>query len=214
MNDALTKSSMTEAKLGADRLRDLEAAVRRVFSESNFHDADMRTIARQAGMGFNTIYKYFGDKEGLLFYFVRRWQDELADRVREHTDGLSEPSEKLRKVFWSFLDFYGRNPDVGRILYLTLPMTTWMQNETFSQRDLTETILGLVREAQAAGQLRADIPASLALDVLHGMIHRAFTMGVYRGGTSDLRTKAAGLFDLFWNGVGVDRSAGPNNRNI
>ena len=207
MNDVLTKSRITPARLGDNRLRVLEAAVRRVFSESNFHEADMRTIARLAGMGFNTIYKYFGDKEGLLFYFVRRWQDELADRVAEQTDGLNEPSEKLRKVFWSFLDFYGRNPDVGRILYLTLPMTTWMHNETFSQRDLTEKILGLVREAQAAGQLRPDIPASLALDILHGMIHRAFTMSVYRGGTSELRAITASLFDLFWNGVCVEASA-------
>ena len=212
MNDTLTKSRITQAKLGENRLRVLETAVRRVFSESNFHEADMRTIARQAGMGFNTIYKYFGDKEGLLFYFVRRWQDELADRVAEQTDGLTEPSEKLRKVFWSFLDFYGRNPDVGRILYLTLPMTTWMHNETFSQRDLTETILGLVREAQAAGQLRRDIPASLALDILHGMIHRAFTMSVYRGGTGDLRASTASLFDLFWNGVCVDGSQVRNSQ--
>ena len=207
MNDAVAKNRFTESRLGDDRLRALEAAVRRVFSESNFHEADMRTIARQAGMGFNTIYKYFGDKEGLLFFFVRRWQDELANRVAEQTDGLTEPSEKLRKVFWSFLDFYCRNPAVGRILYLTLPMTTWMHNETFSQRDLTATILGLVREAQAAGQLRRDIPASLALDILHGMIHRAFTMSVYRGGTNELRASTESLFDLFWNGVCVGASA-------
>lgn len=48
----------------------LEETVLDVFSKGDFHQADMRTIARKAGVSFETIYKYYGSKEKLLFSFV------------------------------------------------------------------------------------------------------------------------------------------------
>ena len=36
----------------------LEAAVLEIFSESDFHQANIRTVAKKAGVSFSTIYGY------------------------------------------------------------------------------------------------------------------------------------------------------------
>lgn len=189
------------AGLDPARLEVLEAPVRKIFSENDFHAADMRTIAREAGMGFNTIYKYFDGKEGLLFFFVRRWQRDLEVRLQDEVgDHLTGP-EPLRTVARVVLDYYEQHPDIGKILFLTLPMTTWMNNETFSQRALTGTLLDIIRRAQETGRVRADLPAVAILDLFMGAVHRSFTMWIYRGARPGLVNQASAIFDLFQSGI-------------
>ena len=183
------------------RLQALEKSVRKIFSENDFHAADMRTIARETGMGFNTIYKYFGDKEGLLFYFVRQWQNDLNEQVLEQINAATGGKDKLNLVLATFLDYYQNNQDIGKIFFLTLPMTTWMTSETFSQRALIDTVLAVIKQAQANSDIRDDIPAVAILDMLLGMIHRAFTMWIYRGAKPPLKSQAEVLFSLFWNAI-------------
>ena len=51
-------------------------------------------------MSLQTIYKYYGSKEPLLFASLDAWLDKLAARMIDHLQGLSDYKEKLRKVFW------------------------------------------------------------------------------------------------------------------
>jgi AcrR family transcriptional regulator len=180
----------------------LAAAVLRTFSDEDFHFADMRSIAKGAGVSFATIYKYFGDKEGLLFEFIGQWLGELADKVTEHLQGMEAPREKLRKVMFAHLDYYERNPAVGQIVFLTVPGKTWMKSSSFEQRALTTLLLTVVREAQQSRIIDTTIPAHLVLDLLFSMIHRAFTMWIYRGRSSSLTGQMDQLFRIFWRGLG------------
>lgn len=189
------------AGLDKERLARLESEVRKAFSENDFHAADMRTLAREAGMGFNTIYKYFGGKEGLLFYFVRRWQDGLNNDVSAAISRERDAAARLNTVVRMLLDYYEANPDIGKILFLTLPMTTWMSNESFAQRALINTVLTVIKDGQTQGVVRRDVPAVAILDMLLGMVHRAFTMWVYREGGPPLTAQAADLTALFRAGI-------------
>jgi len=101
----------------------------------------------------------------------------------------------------TFLGYYQANQDIGKIFFLTLPMTTWMTNETFSQRALIDTVLTIIKQAQIDGDVRDDIPSVAILDMLLGMIHRAFTMWVYRGPEPSLESQADVMFSLFWNAI-------------
>ena len=112
----------------------LEQAVMNIFSTSDFHKASIRDVAEHAGVSFTTIYKHYGSKERLLFTFVNIWMGKLTDRIEDHLHGIEDLKEKLRKVFWLHLDYYERNQGLGRILFMTLPMKTWMADETFDQK--------------------------------------------------------------------------------
>ena len=62
----------------------LEKAVLEIFSQSDFHKANIRDVARRAGVSFTTIYKHYGSKERLLFSFVDIWLGKLTERIIDH----------------------------------------------------------------------------------------------------------------------------------
>ena len=107
--------------------------------------ANIRTVAKKAGISFTTIYKHYGSKEGLLFAFLNDWLGVLTDRMVDHLQGIEDLKEKLRKFFWVQLDYYEKNPGVGRIIFMTVPITTWMTDKTFAQ----EKMIGLFMDNPA-----------------------------------------------------------------
>ncbi len=179
----------------------LEAAVLKVFSEEDFHRADMRSIAKTAGVSFETIYKYYGSKEKLLFTFVGEWLDELTEQAIRNIEGVEDLKEKIRILVWTQLEYYERNPEMAKILYLTVPYTAWMADDSFGQNRLVKIILDAIREGKRKGLLNPDARASLLLDVIYGIIRRSFIMWVYRGQTEAFTSQADSIFEVIWGGI-------------
>ena len=98
----------------------LEAAVKELFSQQDFHQVNMRSIAQKTGVGLNTIYMHYESKERLLFAFVNEWIQNLDSRLEEHLQGLEDVKERVRKTIWVILDFYEKNPDIGIIVVMTV----------------------------------------------------------------------------------------------
>lgn len=187
--------------LNQDVKQRLEAAVMEVFSTSDFHKASIRDIADNAGVSFTTIYKHFGSKERLLFAFVNFWMERLTDRIEDHLKGIEDLKEKLRKVFWLHLDFYERHEQLGRILFITLPMKTWMVDETFDQKRRVRLIIDVFKEGQRQGIINPHMRAGSLLDFLLGFIQRIFFMWIIRGQQEKLADEANGLFEMVWQGI-------------
>lgn len=172
-----------------------------IFSTEDFHKANMRTIAKKAGVSFSTIYKYYGSKENLLFAFVDKKMKVLTERMVDHLQGITNLKDKLRKVFWLQMDFYERNPELGRIIFMTVPMVTWMKDKTFKQKKLIGIWLETLRQGQNEGLLNSKVRAEDLLDFYYGLVQRSFFMWVYRGQTESLAGKASQLFEMVWRGL-------------
>lgn len=188
-------------RLRPDIHKRLESAVLEVFSESDFHKANIRAIARSAGVSFSTIYNYYDSKEGLLFAFLDIWLGKLTDRITDHLHGIENLKEKLRKVFWVQLDYYEKNPQVGRILFMTLPMKTWMADDTFQQKKMINLFLDVLRQGQKEGILNPNVRAGVLLDFMHGLVQRSFFMWVSRGQQESLAKQANILFEMVWRAI-------------
>ncbi|MDM8522362.1 TetR/AcrR family transcriptional regulator [Desulfococcaceae bacterium HSG8] len=179
----------------------LGTAVLEIFSNSDFHKANIRDIAKRAGVSFSTIYNYYGSKEGLLFAFVNIWLGELTDRITDHLQGIEDLKEKIRKVFWLQLDYYEKNVGLGKILFMTLPMKTWMADETFQQRKMVNLFLDVLREGQDEGILNPDVRAGVLLDFVLGIVQRSFFMWISRGQKGSLTGQANVLFEMVWRAI-------------
>jgi AcrR family transcriptional regulator len=188
-------------KLSPEAHRRLEAAVLEIFSGSDFHKANIRSVAKQAGVSFSTIYSYYGSKEGLLFAFVDIWLGKLTERITDHLQGIEDLKEKLRKVFWLQLDYYERNTGLGRILFMTLPMKTWMADETFRQPKMINLFLDALRQGQDQGILNPHVRAGVLLDFILGMVQRSFFMWISRGQKESLTGQANILFEMVWRAI-------------
>jgi AcrR family transcriptional regulator len=179
----------------------LEKAVLLIFSTSDFHKASIRDVADKAGVSFTTIYKHYGSKERLLFTFVNIWMGKLTDRIEDHLHGIEDLKEQLRKVFWLHLDYYERNQCLGRILFMTLPMKTWMADETFDQKKRVGLIIDVLRKGQEAGIINPNVRAGTLLDFMLGFIQRSFFMWIIRGRQESLVGEANNLFEMVWQGM-------------
>lgn len=181
--------------------RRIEAAVLDIFSESDFHRANMRTVAKKAGVSFSSIYKYYGSKEKLLFTCIDNCLSELNERMIDHLQGIENLKEKLRKVFWVQLDFYERNPNVGTILFLTIPYKKWMADKTFNQNKMINVFLDVARQGQKEEILKTDVRAGVLLDFMLGLVQRCFTMWIFRGKKESLSGNANVLFEMLWRAI-------------
>lgn len=187
----------------------LEEAVLDIFSHSDFHKANIRDVANRAGVSFSTIYKHYGSKERLVFAFVDVWLGKLTERIYDHLQGIEDLKEKMRKVLWLQLDYYERNPGLARIIFMTLPMNTWMADETFKQKKMIHLYLEVMRNGQKEGQLNPHVRAGVLLDFMLGTVQRAFTMWISRGQQGRLTDQASMLFEMVWRAIsnpGNDRN--------
>jgi AcrR family transcriptional regulator len=179
----------------------LEQAVLDIFSNADFHKANIRDVAKRAGVSFSTIYKYYGSKERLVFAFVDVWLGKLTERIVDHLFGIEDLKEKMRKVLWLQLDYYERNPHLGRILFMTLPMATWMADQTFQQKKMIHLYLDVLKKGQAEGILNPKVRAGTLLDFMLGLVQRSFVMWIQRGQQGSLTAQANVLFEMVWRGM-------------
>jgi AcrR family transcriptional regulator len=181
--------------------RRLENAVADVFSMGDFHKANMRAVAKKAGVSFSTIYANYKSKEGLLLAFVDAWMNELTERMIDHLQGIENLKEKVRKVFWVQLDYYERNPQIGKIIFMTLPMKTWMDDASFRQNKMFNLFLEVLRQGQKQGTLNPEVRTGVLLDFIFGLVQRSFIMWVFRGRKESLTGQATMLFEMVWRAI-------------
>ena len=179
----------------------LEAAALEVFSATDFHRASIREVARKAGVSFASIYKYYGSKEGLIFSSLDSAFQGLSDRLIDHLQGISDLKERLRKAVWVELDFYERHPDVGQILFLTVPFKKWMEDPTFKQEKFINVYLEVLRRGQRNGRLNPNVRPGVFLDFIHGLVQWRFSMWIYRGQKEKLTENFDEIFEMLWRAI-------------
>ncbi|MFH2064459.1 MAG: TetR/AcrR family transcriptional regulator [Pseudomonadota bacterium] len=179
----------------------LEKAVEEIFSSSDFHKASMRDVARKAGVSFSTIYQYYGSKENLLFSFVDIWLGMLTERIIDHLQGIEDLKEKMRKVLWVQINYYEKHPGLAKILFMTLPMKTWMADRTFQQKKMINLYLDVLKKGQQEGILNPNVRAGILLDFMLGFVQRSFFMWVSRGQKENPSEQANVMFEMVWRAI-------------
>jgi len=180
----------------------IEAAVLNIFSSKDFHKANMRTVAKEARVSLETIYSIYGNKEKMLISFLEYWLAKDVERVEDHLKGIGSVKDRLRKFIWTQLDFYERNPNVGIILFLTVPFITWMSDKkTFELGDLVSLLLDVLKKGQEKGVLNKNIDRTIMVDFLFGMVSRTFIMWIYRGKKESLSAKSDIILEMIWRAI-------------
>lgn len=189
------------SEVPSDVVQRLSLVVLQIYSSGDFHRVDMRTIAREAGMSFRTIYRYFGDKESLLFWFINHWLGELYPAALAPLKQDAPLKTKLFEVLRLHLEYYERNPLVGRIIFMTVPLERWMRDSSYGQPELMSATMKAITEGQRRGELRKDVDARTILDVWSAIFNRAFLMWEYRGRSYPLSAQAIPMYSVLWDGI-------------
>lgn len=179
----------------------IEDAVLSLFSEREFHRVGFGEIASAANVSLQTIYKYYGSKEALLYSCLDTWLGLLAARMVDHLQGIETYQDKLRKVFWVVLDFFDRNPKVAQLIMSSVYLNTWGRDQTFRQPKLMSMLMHALAEGRAQGVLTDEVNEKILLDYFLGVMERLVHMHILRKEKTPLADQANVLFKMIWRAI-------------
>ncbi|HET7314060.1 TetR/AcrR family transcriptional regulator [Salinisphaera sp.] len=192
------------AQIDPETRRRIEDAARVLFAEREFHRVKLIDIAKHARISLQTLYKYYGSKETVLFASLDTWLSTLARRMIDHLQGIENFRDRLRKVFWVLLDYFERNAEVAQIILSSVYLNTWREDDTFRQAELMAVFLGVIQEGRQAGILSTAVDEVEISDFIWGVANRAVAMWLMRGQRHGLAERAPLLFNMIWRGIASD----------
>ena len=86
------------------KLKILKSAVQS-FAASGFHISDIDKIAKNAGVGKGTLYRYFQNKEDLFFESVKYCMDEMYDEIGKKLENVGY-NDFVGVLFDAHMDYY------------------------------------------------------------------------------------------------------------
>jgi len=192
------------ATMRTDTLQRIEKAVLSLFSQRDFHEVSLIDVARTAHVSLQTIYKYFGSKEVLVYAMLDVMLGRLAERMLDHLQGIDNVRERLRKTCWVTLDYMDKHPAVILLLFTAVPVSRHNQIGIYESPELMGAFRGVLKDGQARGVLNHRVSSKVLLDVFMGIIGRVILMHVVRGEQRPLVDQFDALFHIVWRAMSDD----------
>ena len=192
------------AEMRGDTLDRLEKAVLELFSSRDFHEVSLQDVARRANVSLQTIYKYFGSKEALVYTMLDTLLGRLAERMIDHLQGIDDARERLRKTCWVTLDYMDKHPAVMLLMFTAVPVSRHKNIDIYESPELMGAFLGVLKDGQARGVLNSQVSSKVLLDVFMGMVGRVVLMHIVRGEKTPLTDQFNELFHILWRALSAD----------
>lgn len=187
--------------LNPDTRRRIEQAVLDIFAEREFYRVGLIEVARAANVSLQTIYKYYGSKEALLFSCLDARLSELAARMIDHLQGIADYKERLRKTFWVVLDYFEQNPRVAQLILSSVYVNTWRKHANYQNPLLFGTFMKVLAEGRGRGILNDAVDERILLDYIFGVMARLVQTHVHRGSGNALTANANTYFEMLWRAI-------------
>ncbi|MEY2839478.1 MAG: hypothetical protein RJB60_1777 [Pseudomonadota bacterium] len=200
--DALDGTSPLE-KMRPETQARIEKAVLHLFSTQDFHEVGLLDVAKAANVSLQTIYKYFGSKEALVYAMLDVMLGRLAERMIDHLQGIDDVRERLRKTLWVTLDYMDKQPAVMLLLFTAVPVSRHKNIRIYESPDLMGAFMGVFKDGQERGVLNQRVSIKVLLDIFLGIIGRVVLMHIVRRESRPLIEQFDDLFDILWRAMSV-----------
>jgi len=175
----------------------LQAATN-VFATNDFHEGLIDDVARTAGVGKGTIYRYFPTKEELYFQTVCRGLDELGQTLAASVGAEAPAASRLEKIARGILGFFWNRRSLLTLLYSDAHRFAEREEE-FSR--LRETVRQVIHRTLLDGIQRGEfrgVDPRVGADLFWGMVR---TAGYFRRETDTLDDLVREILGVFTRGI-------------
>ena len=198
----------------ADERREaiLQAACR-VFAAASYRSAGTVEIAREAGVGEPTLYRYFSDKRALYLGVLRRCRDHILTEWSRAGEGYPDSLQALNAMGAWYFENAREDPDPLRVRARALADSQEEETQELLREGYVR-ILGFVRDllARAQGQGLIDdavnVDAAAWLFMAVGQAIDLVTLLDMEGRLDD--DVFRGIQQLFARALGPRRREGPS----
>lgn len=135
---------MDRRRISGENLDQLRRIVLDLFAVDAFHRTGIRRICQRAGVSPQTVYKYLGNKDGLLLACVEPLFEQLNEETRAAVEASSSDQALITGITETFFAFYAKHQATARIVFLNLPARYWVERESAAQADYQQLILQLL----------------------------------------------------------------------
>ena len=190
----------------ADKRAAILRAAIRVFAHNGYFNSKVADIAREAGVADGTVYLYFKSKEEILHSIFDHSMEEAIADGRKQLEGISDASEKLRRIALLHLERLGADRDLAVVFQVELRGSTKFMEE-FSAAGFAEylsLIRSTIEEGQRAGVFRSQLNAKLLAKILFGALDEMATNWILSKRRYKLAPMADQVLDIFLNGVSTE----------
>ncbi|WP_055585994.1 TetR/AcrR family transcriptional regulator [Peterkaempfera griseoplana] len=137
-----------------------------LVAEHGLSSVTMSQIAKEAGIGRATLYKYFPDVESILVAWHQRHVGAHLDRLAQVRDQADDPAARLEAVLRAYAHITHKRPRDGEIA----AFVHRGEHIATAQRQLRGLVGDVIAEAAGAGAVRDDTPpGELADYCLHAL---------------------------------------------
>lgn len=154
-------------------LEKLRSTILKRFAAASYQDVGIRDICAEAGVSPKTVYKYFGNKDEMLFACIQDDLETLHLQCLQAARQYQQPLRQLSAFFECWCDYYFERKDVAAIVFLTIPQRYWVGERSFVQAPLHRVAQGMLSAGQREGSIADDIQADLLREWIVGLAHRA-----------------------------------------
>lgn len=159
-------------------------ALGELLREKDFNSITTAEISRTSGVNEALIYRYFGDKRGLLHAVLSEHLEVFLRRVILDLKGIKGALNKLRKLIWSSIYFYDQDRIFSKILLLEVRnYPGYFESETYGlAKQYTRLIVDFIQEGINTGEIRDDIsPKQIRQVIIGGIEHLCLPAIIYNG---------------------------------
>ena len=155
-------------------------AARSLFSEIGFADTTIRNIAKNAEVGFGTVFNHFPDKSSLLIATL------IDDLVKTQTEAMvsfpgdGSVGDKFLYLSHQFYLYYAKNPALSR----TLIKEMWFVKGEWGKilKDQADQYLllitGIIEEGKRKGEIKAEVISGITAASFFSQYYSVLLMGL------------------------------------
>jgi AcrR family transcriptional regulator len=196
---------MADEKLDTQIRREqiAEAALALVAS-AGLRRLSVAAVARRVGLVPSGIYRHFKSKDEIIDAVLELLEKRVLDLVHSAEQETDDPLERLRSVLRRHVRFIREGRAIPRIIFSDDVHSGHPERKEHVRRIMT-TYLGhvgrLLRDAQKAGRVRAEVDPSTAAMLFFGMIMPAGVLWHLTDGGIDVTQHAERAWVLFHRAI-------------
>jgi AcrR family transcriptional regulator len=169
------------------REREIIDAAAEIFHRQGYADTSVQDVADAVGILKGSLYYYIKSKEDLLFRVLEEVHED-AHGIIEEVAAMEDkpPLERLAAYFRAHVEYNTRNLTKVAVNYHDFGLLSGdRRDKIVKERQVYERfVVGLIKEAQEAGDVRPDVDARLAAYSALGMANWVYTWYKPSGKTS------------------------------
>lgn len=203
-------STKTRVRLPKEeRIKEILAAAREVFSQHGYDDAAMAEIAARVGVVEGALYRHFDNKRDLLNRILSDFYVALIEDVEQRLPGIKGVRNRLHFLVWRQLTAFADDPG-----YCWLVVSEVRPDKPFYQsavhrfnRRYTTFAIQVIEEGIASGEFRADISPLLVRDMMYGAIEHLMWRHLLSETPVDVLEQADVITDMIIRGISAPMAA-------